>query len=80
MRAPGWVRIHHGSSTVAARFEVRRADRSLYEKSLTATHEWDSSFLGAIAIPAAMQHCALTVRKLLSQLFEDDAFRQAVRR
>ena len=67
-----------GTATVAARFLVRRGERDVYERTLEARHQWESAYLGAIAIPRAQQEYAVTLRRLLASLFADEAFRRAI--
>lgn len=68
-----------GNATAGARFVLTRDGRVVYDKVITAQHEWESSFIGAIAIPAAVQGYPATVQKLVSQLFTDPAFIEATR-
>lgn len=63
-----------GSATVAARFVVTRANVNVYDKTLTVTHTWDSSFVGAIAIPSAVQNYAGAIQKLVFKLVTDPDF------
>ena len=46
----------------------------VYDKSFEAQHEWESSFIGALAIPAAMDNYAGAVQKLVGMLFADADF------
>jgi hypothetical protein len=66
-----------GGATIRMRFRVDREGRVAYERELTAEHRWESSFMGAIAIPAAMNNYAGAVQKLIGMLFDDPAFQQA---
>lgn len=68
-----------GRASVGARFVLTRDGRVVYDKVHSADHEWDSSFIGALAIPAAMQGYPATVQKLTGQLFADPAFVEATR-
>lgn len=68
-----------GRASVGARFVLKRRGLVTYDKVLVANHEWDSSFIGALAIPAAMQGYSATVQKLTGQLFADPEFLQATR-
>lgn len=68
-----------GRATVGARFVLTRDGRVVYDKTHSADHEWESSFIGALAIPAAMQGYSATVQKLTGQLFADRAFVEASR-
>ncbi|MFL6623645.1 MAG: hypothetical protein ACJ8KA_03695 [Sulfurifustis sp.] len=43
-------------------------------------HEWESSFVGAIAIPAAQRGYDTTVKKLVTALFADKEFQNAIRK
>ncbi|GAA0654881.1 hypothetical protein [Brevundimonas lenta] len=68
-----------GNATVGARFVLTRDGRVVYDRRLVADHTWESSFMGAIAIPAAFQGYAATVQMLIGQLFADPAFIEASR-
>lgn len=68
-----------GRASVGARFVLTRDGRVVYDKVQVADHQWESSFIGALAIPAAMQGYSATVQKLIGQLFADPAFVQATR-
>ena len=68
-----------GSATVRARFVLTRDGQVIYDKVHTAEHEWDSSFLAALAIPAGMQGYVATVQKLIGDLFTDPDFIAATR-
>ena len=46
----------------------------------TARHEWDSAFLGSIAIPRAQQNYPIVVQKLLASLYVDLEFLQALKK
>jgi len=65
-------------STVAAKFVVTRGGSSVYDKLISATHEWDSSFVGAIAIPEAINQYTQMYARLLDKLFADEEFKKAV--
>jgi len=69
-----------GDARITARFVVERAGSKAYDKTLTAKHEWESSFMGPVAIPAAQRGYVTTVKKLVNQLFSDKDFQGAVRK
>jgi hypothetical protein len=71
--------VGEGTGSVAARFVVLRAGKSVYDKELKASARWESSFVGAIAIPAAVNQYSGLYRQLVSQLLDDASFRAAVR-
>ena len=68
-----------GRASVGARFVLTREGVVVYDQVLSADHEWESSFIGALAIPAAMQGYTATVQKLAGELFADPAFIEATR-
>jgi hypothetical protein len=70
--------ISQGSGSVAARFIVVRAGKTMYDKELKADATWESSFVGATAIPAAINEYSALYRKLVGLLLADPAFRAAV--
>lgn len=67
-----------GSGRLAARFSVSNAGRVVFDKELVATDKWESSFIGAVAIPAAINNYSALYRKLVGQLLDDADFRRTV--
>lgn len=67
-----------GGATIRVRFTVESDGAPKYERDLQVDHRWESSFMGAIAIPAAMDNYAGAVQRLIGQLLEDPAFQDAV--
>lgn len=67
-----------GKARVDALFVVTRSGAVVYNRTLSAEHAWESSFFGAIAVPAAMQNYVATVQKLVGRLFSDPDFRKAI--
>ncbi len=72
--------VAKGSATMAARFTVKRSGQVRFDKTKSATHEWDSSFVGAIAIPRAQQNYPTVVQRLLSDLYSDADFIAALKK
>ena len=68
-----------GYSNVAARFVLRRGEDVVFDKEIAARAEWESSFIGALAIPAGMQGYVSAVQKLAGALFADPEFQAATR-
>ena len=66
-----------GHATLAARFKLVRGKDVLYTKELRQEEHWDSSFIGAVAIPDAINHYTSQYGKLLDQLYKDEGFRTA---
>lgn len=71
--------IGTGKGTLAAKFTVNRDNQVAYEKELEEYAEWPSVFLGAEAIPTALMQYASLYKKLLSRLFGDADFQNAVK-
>lgn len=71
--------INIGTALIEAQFIVQRDKQVTYDKTISANHEWESSFAGAIAIPAAINNYSTTVQKLLNQLYTDKAFQDAIK-
>ena len=67
------------SGDLAARFVITRGGQTRYDQVKSIHDEWDSSFVGAVAIPRAQERYPTMVQKLLSALFTDPAFLQAVK-
>lgn len=68
-----------GTGKLAARFTVHKGDQVLYDATQQASRSWDSSFFGALAIPAAANSYNPLVRQLLHNLYSDPLFIQALK-
>lgn len=64
---------------IEAQFVVKKDGVVRFEKTKFASLTWDSSFLGAVAIPKAQQQYPLIVQKLLSLLWGDADFQAALK-
>jgi hypothetical protein len=62
------------SGEVEARFVVKNGGVQRYDQVKRAEMSWDSSFVGAIAIPRAQQQYPMIVQKLLATLWGDAKF------
>lgn len=71
--------IEEGRGRIEATFSVLAGDRVLYRETLTATHVWNSSFVGVIAVPNAAESYPALVRSLFDQLYGDAGFLRALR-
>ncbi len=67
-----------GTGRLAARFLVTGSGKVLFDKEFVAQDKWESSFVGAIAIPAAINNYSALYRKLVGQLLDDAEFRRSV--
>lgn len=61
-------------SEIEARFIVKKGGKVKYDQVKFIRHEWESSFMGAVAIPRAVQEYPIMVQKLLAMLYADKAF------
>lgn len=68
-----------GSAHIKARFIVTRPEGAAFDKAVSADHQWDSPFLGALGIPAAQSNYVVAVQKLLNKLFADPEFQAAIK-
>ncbi len=50
---------------VAARPTVKRFGKLVYDKELAANAGWESSFMGAVAMPAAINRCGALYKALV---------------
>lgn len=67
-----------GTASAQARFILKKLETVHYDKVLRVTHEWASSFIGAIAIPAGAQNYGAMIQKLLGALFADEDFKKGI--
>ena len=72
--------IREGSAKLGARFVVTRAGATVYDRELTVSSKWESSFIGAVAIPAAINEYTALYRKLVGVLLDDPKFQEATRK
>lgn len=67
------------SGDMEARFVVKKMGETRYSQVKTVHREWESSFLGSIAIPRAQEEYPRLVQQLLQLLFADNEFLQALK-
>ena len=72
--------ISTGTGRLAARFTVTRSGQKVFDKELAVEASWESSFVGAIAIPAAINQYGALYRALVVKLIDDPDFRKALAR
>jgi len=64
-------------SDLVVRFKLSKGSQPVYEKAIEAKREWESSFIGAIAIPRALDNYIATIQDLMRNLFSDPQFAAA---
>jgi hypothetical protein len=72
--------VSRGHAFLGARFIVTREGKVAYDKPLEVEADWDGDFLGAVAIPAAMNHYNALYPKLVGALLSDTEFKNAARK
>lgn len=72
--------IGTGTGKLGAHFTVTRDGKSVYDKTLTVDAKWESSFVGAIALPAAINQYTALYKTLAGKLFADADFQKALAR
>lgn len=70
--------ISTGRGRLAARIQVTRNGQGLFDKEVVAESSWESSFVGAIAIPAAINQYNALYKTLVGKLFDDADFKRAL--
>lgn len=70
--------IETGTARLAARFKVTRAGEPVYDRVLDVDARWGSSFIGAVAIPEAMNHYGALYKALVAKLIDDPDFRRVL--
>ena len=68
-----------GSGEIEARFLVTAKGQVRFDKIKRIERQWESSFIGAVAIPRAMSNYPLMVQSLVSSLAADPDFVKALR-
>lgn len=69
-----------GTARLAARFTVDRSGKRVFDKVLSVNSQWESSFIGAVALPEAINRYSSLYKELAAKLFEDKDFRTALAR
>jgi hypothetical protein len=69
----------NASAMLVVRFVVKRNGETRYDKQVRQAAKWESSFVGAIAIPDAINHFSEQFRLILLQLYRDAEFLKALR-
>lgn len=72
--------IATGTAKLGAHFTVDRSGKRVYDKNLAVDSKWESSFMGAVALPMAINQYNALYKSLLTKLFSDPAFRTATAR
>jgi len=72
--------IGTGTAKLGANFTVDKAGVRVFEKILSVDSQWESSFVGAIAIPEATNQYSALYKALVGKLFDDIGFRTALAR
>lgn len=70
--------IGTGKGRLAARIQVQRDGKTVFDKEIVAESTWESSFVGAVAIPMAMNQYTALYKKLVGKLFDDADFKSAL--
>ncbi len=69
-----------GRGILAGEFTVVQNGQILYHKELVVQSTWESSFIGAIAIPDAIIQYEDLYRKLVGKLLSDPEFQQVIKK
>jgi uncharacterized lipoprotein YajG len=68
------------SAEMEVQIAVSKAAQKTFDKVKKAKIEWDSNFIGAIAIPRAMQNYPRLVETLLKELYADKDFLSSLKK
>ncbi|MFT7722415.1 MAG: hypothetical protein QM788_06250 [Roseateles sp.] len=67
-----------GKGRLAATIQVRRDGQVRFDKEVVAEATWESSFVGAVALPAAINQYGALYKTLVGKLFDDADFKRAL--
>jgi hypothetical protein len=68
-----------GTAKLGAKFSLLRAGKPVFEKTLSADAKWESTFIGAVAIPDAINNYTALYDKLALSLLTDADFKAAAK-
>ncbi|NQZ06463.1 MAG: hypothetical protein HRT35_04805 [Algicola sp.] len=71
--------ISEGEAKLTAEFKVTDSGVEIYNKSHSIHHTWESSFLGGVAISAAVNNYPLAMQKLVNSFLNDAELHQALK-
>lgn len=71
--------VSEGTASISVEFVVHRNEVETYRATKSVEHSWESSFIGAKAIPAASQGYVQTIEKLISSLIADPEFQASIK-
>jgi len=66
------------SGHISAKVVINDNGTIVFDKTISATHHWPSSFVGAVAIPRAGENYPLIVQNFIKALIEDADFKKAM--
>jgi len=69
-----------GTGNISAIFTVKDNNVILYNAKISIKHEWESSFIGGIAIPRAAEAYPVMAKMLLKKLYSDNKFIEALKK
>jgi hypothetical protein len=72
--------ISTGKARLAARFSVTSGGNKVFDKELAVEASWPSSFVGAVAVPEAINQYGALYKALVAKLVDDPDFRRALAR
>ena len=70
--------VNTGEASVRVEFRVVRGGQTVFRKTVSAVHSWESSFIGAIAIPRAQASYPKLIEKLLANLYAEPDFKKVL--
>lgn len=71
--------IGTGTARLAAHFTLTRNGKRVFDKAMSVNSQWESSFVGAVALPAAINNYTALYKDLAAKLFDDSDFRAALK-
>ena len=66
--------IGTGHAALGATFILSKSGKTIFSKDFSVNSSWDSSFVGAVAIPDAMNNYTALYNELAAKLFADSEF------
>ena len=69
----------NGGGVMAAAFRLTKGQRVVFDKVIRTDVQWNSSFIGAVAVPNAFRAYGAMQNMLVERLVSDTDFRRAVK-
>jgi hypothetical protein len=70
--------INTGEAISEVEILLSKDSKPIFNKKFNQSHQWESSFMGAEAVPKAIKQYPILIEKLINRIFSDRDFNKAI--